>query len=131
VSGALTADPYLIAAAQADFTAGVVSPGDGRNAQALASLATSTVLNAGTQTPSDFLGTLGAAVGTNSLNASNRADTQEALLQAANAQQQSTSGVNLDEELTDMVRYQHAYEASAKYIQTVDEMIQALLGLLQ
>ena len=131
VSGALTADPYLIAAAQADFTAGVVSPGDGRNAQALASLATSTVLNAGTQTPSDFLGALGSAVGTNSQNASNRADTQEALLQAANAQQQSTSGVNLDEELTDMVRYQHAYEASAKYIQTVDEMIQALLGILQ
>jgi flagellar hook-associated protein 1 FlgK len=131
VSASLTADPYLIAAAQADFTAGVVSPGDGRNAQALAALATATVLGGGTQSPSDFLGAVGAAVGTTARNASARADTQEALLQAAEAQRQATSGVNLDEELADMVRYQHAYEASAHYVRTVDQMIQTLLGIMR
>jgi flagellar hook-associated protein 1 FlgK len=131
VSGSLTADPYLIAAAQADFTAGVVSPGDARNAQALAALATATVLGGGTQTASDFLGAVGAAIGTTTRNASARADTQGALLQAAEAQRQATSGVNLDEELADMVRYQHAYEASSHYIRTVDQMIQTLLGIMR
>lgn len=131
VSSDLTADPNRIAAAQADFTAGVVSPGDNRNARALQALGATTFLNGNTQTASDFLGALGAAVGTSSRSAAAQVDTQSALLAAADAQQQSASGVNLDEELADMVRYQHAYEASAKYIATVDDMIKTLLAVLR
>jgi flagellar hook-associated protein 1 FlgK len=130
VSSDLTADPDLISAAQADFTAGVISPGDNRNARALQALGATRFLVGNTQTADDFLGALGAAVGTWSRAASNQADTQTALLAAADAQQQSASGVNVDEELADMVRYQHAYEASAKYISTVDDMIKTLLETL-
>jgi flagellar hook-associated protein 1 FlgK len=41
----------------------------------------------------------------------------------------SVSGVNLDEELTEMMKVQHAYEAAAKVISTTDEMMQTLLNM--
>lgn len=130
VSSDLVADPRLIAAAQADFAAGLISPGDGRNAAALAAVGDSTVLAVGTLTPADFIGNFGAAVGTSTRAAVTRADTLEAVLQSTDNARQSVAGVNLDEELADMVRYQHAYEASAKYVQTIDRMLQALLNMV-
>jgi flagellar hook-associated protein FlgK len=36
----------------------------------------------------------------------------------------------VDEELADMVRYQHAYEASAKFVKTIDDMLRTVLDLL-
>lgn len=130
VSTDLTADPSRIAAAQADFVAGVVSAGDNRNARALQALQAGLFMSGNTQTASGFLGSLGAAVGTSMQSATAQVDVNEALLAAADAQRQSVSGVNLDEELADMVRYQHAYEASARYIQTVNEMIKSLLEII-
>ncbi len=130
VSPDLVSDPSRIAAAQADFAAGVVSPGDGRNARALQALATSRVFTGGTQTASEFFAGMGAALGATVHASSARADVQQALLAASEAQFQSASGVNVDEELTDMVRYQHAYEAAARYISTVDEMLRALMEMV-
>ena len=130
VSSELLADPRLVAAAQADFTAGLVSPGDNRNARALATLGQTRFLSGSTETPDSFLGSVGATIGTASRAANGRVDTLSSVLDAAEAQRQAVAGVNLDEEMADMVRYQHAYEASAKYIQTVDEMINALLGII-
>ncbi len=46
-----------------------------------------------------------------------------------NDRQQSISGVNLDEEMTDLIKYQHAYTAAAKLITTADQMLQTLLSL--
>ncbi|MDR7568932.1 MAG: flagellar basal body rod C-terminal domain-containing protein, partial [Armatimonadota bacterium] len=43
---------------------------------------------------------------------------------------EATSGVSLDEEMTNMLRYQHAYEAAARMVRTVDEMIRTLLGMV-
>jgi len=41
----------------------------------------------------------------------------------------SVSGVNLDEELTEMMKAQHAYEAASKIISVTDQMMQTLLSL--
>ncbi|MDP3427890.1 MAG: flagellar basal body rod C-terminal domain-containing protein, partial [Humidesulfovibrio sp.] len=43
--------------------------------------------------------------------------------------QQSISGVNLDEEMAALIKYQHAYTAAAKLITTADQMLQTLLSL--
>ena len=40
-----------------------------------------------------------------------------------------TSGVNIDEETSNLVRFQHAYEASAKVMQTANEMFQTILSI--
>lgn len=130
VDASLSADPSRIAAAQADLTAGLVSPGDGRNAASLAALGQARLLAGGTETPAEFLGEIGATVGAAGRAARTQADLMEAVVQAVGARRQGASGVNLDEELTDMVRYQHAYEASARFISTVDEMLEALLRLV-
>jgi len=42
----------------------------------------------------------------------------------------STSGVSIDEEMTNMIRYQRSYDASAKLIKTADELLQTLIGMI-
>ncbi len=44
-------------------------------------------------------------------------------------QQQAVSGVNLDEEMTNLIKYQHAYTAAAKLITTADELFETVLSL--
>lgn len=56
-------------------------------------------------------------------------DTQNALFNTINVQYQSVSGVNVDEELTNLMKYQTSYGANAQVITTVDEMMNTLLGL--
>jgi flagellar hook-associated protein 1 FlgK len=41
----------------------------------------------------------------------------------------SISGVSLDEEMTNLIKFQHAYAAAAKLISVSDEMFNTLLGL--
>jgi flagellar hook-associated protein 1 FlgK len=43
--------------------------------------------------------------------------------------QDSIAGVNLDEELADVLRFQYMYQASAKMISTIDTMMEALLAM--
>jgi flagellar hook-associated protein 1 FlgK len=126
----IAADPGRIAAARVDLASGVVSPGDGRNGTALAAIGQDLAFLGATQTPAGYLGALGAAVGSASRAARGRADALESVMQSLEAQRQSVSGVNVDEELADMVRFQHAYEASAKFISTIDAMIRSLLAMV-
>ena len=66
----------------------------------------------------------------NSVASLNRSsDTAGSILDAANAVRDSITGVNLDEEMTNMISHQRAYEASARVISVVDEMMQTLLAM--
>jgi flagellar hook-associated protein 1 FlgK len=51
------------------------------------------------------------------------------LLQQAKADQSEVSGVNLDEEAAKLIRFQQAYQASAKVIATAQTVFQSLLEL--
>ena len=130
VDAGVAADPRRIAAARADLTTGVVSPGDATNARALAALGTARVFSSNTATAAEFLGAIGGAVGTAARAAGDRVDTLGSVIDATRTQQESIAGVNVDEELADMVRYQHAYEASAKFVKTIDDMLRTVLDLL-
>jgi flagellar hook-associated protein 1 len=50
-------------------------------------------------------------------------------MQQAEARREAVSGVSTDEELMRLMRHQQAYTAAAKIVQTVDEMMDALLSL--
>ena len=67
-------------------------------------------------------------VGVDIQRASAQAGMQQTITQQTDQAQQSASGVNLDEEMTNMVAYQHAYEAAARFLTTVDQMLETLVN---
>ena len=104
---------------------------DNRNALLLAALQTQNVVANGTQTLQGAYGTLVSQVGDDTRQAQIAANAQDAFLQQAKQAQQSFSGVNLDEEAANLVRYQQAYQASAKVIQVGSTLFQDLLDAIQ
>lgn len=70
-------------------------------------------------------------VGTRTNAAITRNDTISAKFNAILASYESTSKVNIDEEMVNLIKYQTAYSASAKIITTIDQMLDTLLGLKQ
>ncbi len=79
------------------------------------------------QTISQLYQTIVTEMGTQSALAKHYADTQSLTLEQFSAQQQSVSGVSLDEEMTDMVRFQQAYNAAARVLTACDEMLSMLI----
>ncbi|MEI6521284.1 MAG: flagellar hook-associated protein FlgK, partial [bacterium] len=69
-------------------------------------------------------------VGTAMQNAKTNSDASNALTKQLLTQEKSTSGVSLDEELTNMLLYQRSYDASAKVLSTADEMLKTLIDRL-
>ena len=49
------------------------------------------------------------------------------MVNSIDTQRTSVSGVSSDEELTNLIKYQHAYNASARYVNVIDEMLEHLL----
>jgi flagellar hook-associated protein 1 FlgK len=58
----------------------------------------------------------------------NAGDVQDSVVAAADAAVQADAGVNLDEEMTNMLQYQRAYQAAARVVTTVDEMLDTLVN---
>ncbi|MEI6314774.1 MAG: flagellar hook-associated protein FlgK, partial [Syntrophus sp. (in: bacteria)] len=124
VTAAILADPGKIAAASADG-----ATGDSTIAASIAALADTLVLDSGTSTFSEYYNALvskiGAAVGT----ATTQHETQTDAVSALKNLRESVSGVSLDEETTKLVLYQNAYEAAAKVMTALDEMLQTMLEM--
>jgi flagellar hook-associated protein 1 FlgK len=107
---------------------GFSSVGDNRNALALAELQVTKVLNGGTQTYDDSYGKLVADVATRTHQADVGQQTQQGLLDQTNASYQSVSGVNLDEEAADLIKYQQAYQAASQIITVSNTIFNSLIN---
>jgi flagellar hook-associated protein 1 FlgK len=94
--------------------------GDNSNATALANLQNEQIVSG--QTPGDYYSNLIGQVGNDVSNATSEQTAVGLVLQQLTNQQASISGVSLDEEATNLVMYQRAYEAAARVISTVDEL---------
>ncbi len=105
--------------------------GDNRNALALAGLQSSRTLLDGSGSYQDVHGQLVAEVGARGSRTRSTLQSQEALLEQARNARDSVSGVNLDEEAADLLRFQQAYEASAQLIRVADSLIDTLLGMVR
>jgi flagellar hook-associated protein 1 FlgK len=108
--------------------AGGAESKDSRNANLLAGLQTSNLV-AGSTTLGGSYAELTSIVGnkTRELQSLDSANTQ--ILSQATAAQQSVSGVNLDEEAANLIKYQQAYQAAAKVMQTASSMFESLLSI--
>ncbi|MCG4586084.1 hypothetical protein L0P56_11325, partial [Anaerosalibacter bizertensis] len=60
--------------------------------------------------------------------ARNIADNQGKLLKQIDERRQTISGVSLDEEMTNMLRYQHSYVANSRVVNAIDEMIDTIVN---
>ena len=69
-------------------------------------------------------------VGTDSQTANNNVQTIQLQQNQMQAFQSSISGVSLNQELTNMIQYQHSFEAAAKVITTADAMYQTVIGMV-
>lgn len=103
--------------------------GDNRVAIALSKIQHEKILDAGKTTLEEqYLKTIGH-LGVEAGKAFSNMEQTEGLLSQAKSVKERISGVSLDEETANMVKYQHAYQASAKVIQTADTMFNALLSM--
>jgi flagellar hook-associated protein 1 len=105
--------------------------GDNRNALALAGLQTERMLAGGTASLEGSYNTLISEVGTRTRQAQIASEAQGRLLQEARAQRESVSGVNLDEEAANLLRYQQAYQAAAQVIAVTNTLFDTLLGAVR
>ncbi len=104
--------------------------GDNRNAVALATVAQQGLFAGGTQSVSDLGADIIATVGSTANRARNEIKVQEVLREQAEIDVENISGVNLDEEAANMLRYQQAYLAASKVIGVADSLFQNLLNIV-
>lgn len=102
--------------------------GDNRNALLLAGLQVAQLMDNGTASFNDSYGRLVADVGTRTQQAQVNSEARLRLLQQNEAARASVSGVNLDEEAADMIRFQQAYQAAAQVISVADRMFETLIN---
>jgi flagellar hook-associated protein 1 FlgK len=118
-------DPGTIAAASSADGA----PGEGSNASAIAELQNSLLFDSGTSSFSDFYATLVSEVGTAVQAAQSGYESRRDMLEFCTNQRESVSGVSLDEEMAKLIVYQNAYEAAAKIISVLDELMETILNM--
>jgi flagellar hook-associated protein 1 len=125
VNSAVSTDPNLVAAASSN----TALPGDNSTAVAIAGLQNSLLMSGNGATFNDFYTSLIGTVGNDVKSADFNHDHQTTMINHLEERRQDIAGVSLDEEMVNLVQYQHAYNAAAKLITTTDELMDTLLSL--
>ena len=127
VSSTITANTKKIAA-------GTTTNGDGGNALLMADLQDTLSFNSvtwsgsgsGSYTFDEYYNAVVSTIGIESFSAQATLRQQEGIMLQLNSRRESISGVSIDEEMIKMIKFQQAYNASARMISVVDEMLDAL-----
>lgn len=120
-------DVYKIAAASA--TSAANETGDGNNALLLAQLRDKKIAALGNSESESYLNSLVGKLGIQVKSIQEKYESQDSIVQQIDMRRESATGVNLDEELTDLVKFQRAFEASARIFNVVDKMLEQIIGL--
>jgi flagellar hook-associated protein 1 len=123
VDPALLKEPRQIAAAQ------TLNPGDNANALALAQLQDAQLMDGSTFAAS--YQTIVVRVGVASQQTSRLAEQQHTALTGLENRRESLSGVSLDEEQVNLIRFQQAYNAAAQFIHIADQLGQTVLNMIR
>ena len=121
MSLALT-DPSKIAAANLGSAVG-----DNRNVLSLIDLRDAKTLKGGSQSYVSLYGGTLSSIAVETRSALSNAETEQSLLRSAEDRLDSLRGVNLDEEATNLIRYQQAYQAAAQVISVANDIFDTLL----
>jgi flagellar hook-associated protein 1 FlgK len=115
------------------IAAGNTKSGDGGNALKMADLQNDLVFNSvtlqsgsGSFTFDEYYNAVVSTIGIESFSAQMTLRQQEGVMLQLNSRRESISGVSIDEEMIKMIKFQQAYNASARMITMIDEMLDTL-----
>ncbi len=118
---------YLSSTASLD----VLETGDNSLALAMAAIRDALTMQGGTASISDFYESMVAQVGVDTQANERLYQVEKAFVEDFNRRRQEVSGVSLDEEVTFLLQYEKAFQASARVVTTVDTMLETLLGMVR
>ncbi len=142
INSTIASDKDYIAAAQIDSTTSSFATGDNTNALAIANLQYSSMqisewtydrINGNTEgattaTIEDYYHSFIGSLGIKASSIERSSSFSENMVHELETMRASISSVSLDEEMTQLMQYQHAYSAAAKLLSVADEMMQTLLA---
>jgi flagellar hook-associated protein 1 FlgK len=124
IDAAVAADSRLIAAA------GVNEVGDNGAAKQLANLRDALVLEGNSATLVDSWSHFAFRVGRDTRAALDGSKAQSDIVEQIDALRDAVSGVSLDEEAVNMIKFQRAYEANARFFSTIDQTLTILFSIV-
>lgn len=128
----LMKDPFKLALARADVTAPDYDPkaiGSNQNSLAIIDTRTASYAGLGNATFEGFVGKMTGDIGTKIESINTDGKTQALTLAQVSNQLASATGVNMDEEIMDLTKYQRAYEASARIYSVCTQLMDILVNL--
>jgi len=130
-AGAIAVDPTVAGNPNFVAAAGPGAPvGDNTTARDIAALRHAKVIG-GTATFHDAWGQLVYRAGRDSQMAKNEQHSREEIVTQVDALRDQVSGISLDEEAVNLVKFQKAYEANARFFRAIDSTLDTLLGILR
>lgn len=127
VNPAIVNDVLSVAAAKPNSD-GTVEIGDASSAIEIASLRNSKVMIGNADTFDDYFADAVTNVGLKGEQAQMNLDNQTAIMADLRTMRDSISGVNIDEELADIIKFQHGYNAAAKLISIMDNLLDTVIN---
>jgi len=128
VSLNLQNDPKLLAASAAGTPGTPPPPGDGSNASNFAALSKASLAGLNGQTPQQFYQAMVSGVGAAAAAAKTASSSATVTVTQLTQQKQSVTGVSTDDEMVNMMKYQTAYQAAARFISTSNSMLGTLIN---
>ncbi|MCC7044644.1 MAG: flagellar hook-associated protein FlgK [Acidobacteria bacterium] len=125
VTAAVAADPRLVAGS------GTTSVGDNQVARAIAGLRDSRVMSGGSATAAEAWATFVYQVGSDVRAAEASSATRDQIVRQLERLRDQYSGVSLDEEAANLMRYQRSYEASARFFTTIVDTLDTLMAMVR
>lgn len=127
LSDKVKADSQYIAA-----TSSATSPTNNDVALALANLSTTKqTIGTTSSTYSDYGSSIANRIGSLSRNAANLSEYHQSVLSSVQSQVDSISGVSIDEEMSHLIKFQYAYQAAARLLNTAETMFDSLLEMVR
>ncbi|MGB9592262.1 MAG: flagellar basal body rod C-terminal domain-containing protein, partial [Candidatus Kryptoniota bacterium] len=128
-AGSIQISPDILASLKNIAASSNGDPGSGDNASAISNVLNAQVMSDGTSIIKAYEGLMGQ-VGLDLQSAKSNMNMFQVASNQMNAFRQSISGVSIDEELANMIQYQHSFEAAAKVVSTVDQMYQSIINMV-
>ncbi|MFM7468402.1 MAG: flagellar hook-associated protein FlgK [Vampirovibrionales bacterium] len=125
----LVNDPRLLAAA--DGTGAFAGTGDARNIKRMTDLWNTPQATLNNNRMDGYYNSVVASIGVDTKAHKDRAANTEQALAALENRRQEISGVNLDEEGADMLRFQRAFEAASRVLTTYDKLYETIINMVR